>query len=191
MSVPDREKMPYRDCAGVALFNKQGQVFAGNRADKSGSDVAVGGSDIMAHTWQMPQGGIDKGEDPFDAAVRELFEETSVRSISLLMPAPDWVHYDLPDEVLGKALKGKYRGQRQKWYAMLFEGDEAEIDVAHPGGGAHPAEFDSWRWEELDALPGLIVPFKRPAYEQIADWFADLPTKIRAGDISIHPVTRP
>lgn len=184
-----RESMPYRDCAGVTLFNSEGKVFVGNRVDKSGSRVAVGGPDIMAHTWQMPQGGIDKGEDPLDAAVRELFEETSIHSISLLRQAPERVHYDLPDEVLGKALKGKYRGQRQQWYAMLFEGDETEIDVAHPGGGAHPAEFDSWRWEELVALPDLIVPFKRPAYEQIALWFADLPAKIRAGDISPSPVS--
>lgn len=189
--MPKREKMPYRDCAGVALFNKQGQVFAGNRVDKSGSAVAVGGADVMAHTWQMPQGGIDKGEDPFDAALRELYEETSVQSVSLLMPAPDWVHYDLPDEVLGKALKGKYRGQRQMWHAMLFEGEDSEIDVKTPGGGKHPAEFDTWRWEELSVLPGLIVPFKRPAYEQIAAWFGELPEKIRSGNIVPQPISRP
>lgn len=170
--LPDRAAMPYRDCAGVALFNREGLVFIGSRRP--------GRTGLMDHTWQMPQGGIDTGEDPVNAALRELYEETGVRSALMIRAAPGWISYDLPDAALGVALKGRYRGQRQRWYAMEFSGDDAEIDVLAPGGGAHPAEFDDWRWERLDRLPELVVPFKRPAYEQIVAAFADIPDLVRA-----------
>jgi putative (di)nucleoside polyphosphate hydrolase len=127
----------------------------------------------------MPQGGIDKGETPIEAAWRELYEETSIKSAELVAEAPEWVYYDLPDESLGIALKGKYRGQRQRWFAFRLTGSESEINVTAPGGGAHPAEFDSWRWEELEALPDLIVPFKRDAYREVVRAFADLPKQLR------------
>lgn len=174
--MPDREQMPYRDCAGVMLLNASGQVFIGARLDKGKGPDGV----EMTKAWQMPQGGIDAGEEPFAAAQRELLEETNVTSTHLLAEAPDWVHYDLPDAVLGKALKGKFRGQRQKWFAMLFDGDESEINISNPDDGRHPPEFGEWRWESLDQLAGLIVPFKRPVYEQLVTWFADLPAQIRA-----------
>jgi putative (di)nucleoside polyphosphate hydrolase len=176
VSTPDREAMPYRDCVGVALFNADGQVFIGRRL---GVVVPEGEAETQ-RPWQMPQGGIDKGEAPLDAARRELWEETSVRSAELVAELPGWVHYDLPDADLGIALKGKYRGQRQRWFAFRFVGPESEIDVARPGGGAFHAEFDSWRWEALERLPELIVPFKRPAYEEIVAGFAALPETIRA-----------
>jgi putative (di)nucleoside polyphosphate hydrolase len=128
----------------------------------------------------MPQGGIDKGEKPRDTALRELFEETSIRSVELIAEAPDWIYYDVPDDVLGIALKGKYRGQRQRWFAFRFTGDESEIDVDDPGDGSMPAEFDAWRWEVLDRLPDLIVPFKREAYLKVVDAFRDVPQKLRA-----------
>ena len=175
MRKPDRETMPYRDCVGIAVFNDDGEVFIARRTPDEMSEDA---SEVEA-PWQMPQGGMDKGELPEETALRELFEETSIRSVELLAEAPEWIYYDLPDEVLGIALKGKYRGQRQRWFAMRFTGDESEIDVLTPGGGAHPAEFDKWRWEELEKTPDLIVPFKKQAYLEVVTAFRDLPQKLR------------
>ena len=168
---PDREDLPYRDCVGIAVFNSQGNVFIGRRKPEDDpEDSAERGA-----PWQMPQGGIDKGEDALRAALRELHEETSIQSVSLLAEAPEWISYDLPDEELGIALKGKYRGQRQRWFAFAFTGQDSEIDVLNPGGGKHPAEFDAWRWERLTRTPGLIVPFKKDAYDKVVAAFADIP----------------
>src|SRR6218665_3213373 len=175
MSKPDREKMPYRDCVGIAVFNADGQVFIGRRAPEDDPEASA----EHGNPWQMPQGGMDKGEAPHDTAIRELFEETSIRSVKLLAEAPGWIYYDLPDDELGIALKGKYRGQRQRWFAFRFTGTEAEIDVKAPGGGQYPAEFDAWRWEALENLPDLIVPFKRDAYLKVVEAFADLPARVR------------
>jgi putative (di)nucleoside polyphosphate hydrolase len=170
---PLREDLPYRDCVGIAVFNREGHVFVGRRKsdhdpeDRSEADAP----------WQMPQGGIDKGEDPLPAALRELAEETNITTVSLLAEAPEWIYYDLPDEALGIALKGKFRGQRQRWFAFAFTGDDSEIDVLAPGGGKHPAEFDAWRWEKLTRMPALIVPFKKEAYEKVVEAFADIPDR--------------
>ena len=173
MSKPDREKMPYRDCVGAAVFNANGLVFIGRRKPEDDpEDSSEHGS-----PWQMPQGGIDKGEDPHEAALRELFEETSIRSVELVAEAPGWIYYDLPDEALGIALKGKYRGQRQRWFAFRFTGTDSEINVTEPGDGSMPAEFDKWRWEELGKLPELIVPFKKQAYIEVVAAFRDLPAR--------------
>jgi putative (di)nucleoside polyphosphate hydrolase len=125
----------------------------------------------------MPQGGLDEGEDPFKAALRELYEETSVKSASLIREAPDWLKYDLPPDLIGRSWNGRYRGQKQKWFALRFDGDEREIDVLHPGGGKHKPEFSEWRWEKLERLPGLIVPFKRQVYEGVVAAFKDIPGK--------------
>lgn len=125
----------------------------------------------------MPQGGIDKGEDPLRAALRELHEETNITAVSLLAEAPEWIYYDLPDDALGIALKGKYRGQRQRWFAFAFTGQDSEIDVETPGGGKYPAEFDAWRWEKLTRTPSLIVPFKKDAYDKVVEAFADIPQR--------------
>jgi putative (di)nucleoside polyphosphate hydrolase len=172
-SRPDRQSLPYRDCVGVAVFNQEGNVFIGRRKpDESTEDR----TEVEA-PWQMPQGGIDKGEDPLRAALRELHEETNVVSVSLLAEAPEWIYYDLPDEALGIALKGKFRGQRQRWFAFAFTGQESEIDVLNPGGGKVPAEFDAWRWEKLSRTPSLIVPFKKDAYDKVVDAFADIPQR--------------
>ena len=159
--------LPYRACVGVALFNAEGFVFVGRRRP----DRHASAGDVP-YEWQMPQGGIDSGEDPYAAALRELYEETNVRSVSLLAEAPEWYRYDLPPRVMGRALKGRFRGQTQRWFAFRFEGDESEIDVQSPGGGAHRPEFIDWKWERLSAMPGLIVPFKRQVYEQVVDAFA-------------------
>jgi putative (di)nucleoside polyphosphate hydrolase len=156
----------YRPCVGVMLFNARGQAFIGRRRSKGAFDVVS-----PPHLWQMPQGGIDAGETPFEAALRELYEETNVKSVSLLAEAPRWLCYDLPPEAK-KRWSGKYVGQAQRWFAMRFMGEESEIDIERPAGGAHKPEFDAWRWETPSALPGLIVPFKRQVYEDVVREFA-------------------
>lgn len=158
------EDLPYRPCVGIALFNRDGLVFAGKR--RGPAPEHVDGD----HAWQMPQGGIDPGEGPLTAARRELFEETSVRSATLIAEAPEWFAYDLPQAVAGEAWKGRYRGQTQKWFAFRFDGPDSEIDILHPGGG-HKAEFEAWRWERLAAMPALIIPFKRRVYERVVQAF--------------------
>ncbi len=164
--------LPYRPCVGIALFNRDGAVFVGRRGDDPDQGEGSGG------WWQMPQGGIDPGESPADAVARELMEETAVRSASIVAEAPDWIRYDLPPHLIGRAWGGRYRGQTQKWFALRFEGDDSEIDPLHPPGG-HDPEFVEWRWEQLDRLPGLIVPFKRGVYDQVVGVFADMPELVR------------
>jgi putative (di)nucleoside polyphosphate hydrolase len=172
--MPKREELPYRDCVGTAVFKAEGLVYSGRRMP------AGNPADTWEATspWQRRQGGIDKGETPIDAAWRELYEETSIRSAELIAEAPEWIYYDLPDEALGIALKGKYRGQRQRWFAFRFTGKDSDIDVSNPGDG-HPAEFDKWRWEKLETLPDIIVPFKRDAYLKIVEAFKDVPAGMR------------
>jgi putative (di)nucleoside polyphosphate hydrolase len=164
----DIDSLPYRPCVGIALFNREGLVWIGSRSDKDAEGEGKG------HWWQMPQGGLDDGEDPQKAALRELYEETSVKRVSLLKEAPGWLTYDLPRELVPTSWGGRYRGQKQKWFAYRFEGKDSEIDVLHPGGGKHKSEFSTWRWEKLARLPGLIVPFKRKVYEEVAAAFAPL-----------------
>ena len=154
--------LPYRPCVGIMLISRRGLVWVGRRRPKWAGDG-------FAHIWQMPQGGITAGESAAAAALRELEEETGVTSVKLLAEAPGWFSYDLPDELLGIALKGRYRGQRQKWFAMRFEGDDAEIDIAPRRG--HKAEFDAWRWADAAEMPGLIVPFKRQIYADVVAAF--------------------
>ncbi|MCG6121853.1 MAG: RNA pyrophosphohydrolase [Microvirga sp.] len=155
----------YRPCVGIALFNKDGLVFVGRRLASAGPEHVD-----RTYAWQMPQGGIDSGETPLEAARRELFEETNVSSATLLGEAPDWYVYDLPVDVAGRAWRGRYRGQTQKWFAFRFDGPDSEIDIASPAG--HKPEFHEWRWEPLANTPGLIIPFKRGVYEQVAQVFA-------------------
>ena len=162
------KRPPYRPCVGVMLVNAQGLVFVGRRRNKRQPEHVAPG-----HEWQMPQGGIDPGEEPYAAALRELHEETNVRSVELIAEAPDWYSYDLPQDVAKKAWRGGYRGQTQKWFALRFTGDESEIDIHDPGPG-HKPEFDAWRWEEVSRLPELIIPFKREVYEQVVAAFAPL-----------------
>jgi putative (di)nucleoside polyphosphate hydrolase len=162
------EDLPYRPCVGIALFNRAGLVWTGCRSDADAQGEGAGS------WWQMPQGGLDKGEDPYKAALRELYEETSVKSVSLIKETTDWLTYDLPEELVSISWGGRYRGQKQKWFALRFEGDEAEIDVLHPGGGKHSPEFTTWRWERLERLPELIVPFKRKVYEEVVAAFRDV-----------------
>ncbi len=162
------DDLPYRPCVGIMVLNRQGLVWAGRRIPIGNSEY-----DGSAQLWQMPQGGIDKGEDPLKAAYRELHEETGMTTVSLLAEAPDWINYDLPAHLMGIGLKGKYRGQTQRWFAFRFEGAESEIAINPPPGG-HEPEFDEWAWKPMHELPGLIVAFKRGVYEEVVAAFAHL-----------------
>jgi putative (di)nucleoside polyphosphate hydrolase len=157
------EDLPYRPCAGMMVLNRAGHAFIGRR---------INGPEHVdnAHVWQMPQGGIDQGEDPWPAALRELREETNIRTVTRLGEIAEWLSYDIPRTLVGQAWNGKYRGQTQKWYALRFTGRESEIDIEHPAGG-HDPEFVEWRWEPLANLPKLVVPFKRRIYERVVKEF--------------------
>jgi putative (di)nucleoside polyphosphate hydrolase len=160
-----QKDLPYRPCVGTMVINRAGRVFIGRRTE--------GPEHIdMVHAWQMPQGGVDPGEDPWPAALRELYEETNIRSVERLGEIAEWLKYDLPPDLVGQAWKGKYRGQTQKWYALRFTGDDSEIDVAAPGDGAHEPEFVEWRWEPMRNLADLVVPFKRATYERVVQEFS-------------------
>jgi putative (di)nucleoside polyphosphate hydrolase len=159
------------------LLNRDGLVFIGRRRSEAGGEHVADG-----YAWQMPQGGIDAGEEPYAAAIRELHEETNVQSVSLLAEAPDWYSYDLPAMIAGRAWRGRYRGQTQKWFAFRFEGEDSEIDIRQPAAGQHKPEFDEWRWEEMSRLPELIIPFKRPVYEKVVAAFRHLAPACRDRD---------
>lgn len=160
--------LPYRLCVGIMVLNPLGMVWAGRRLSTGNSE-----SDGSPQLWQMPQGGIDHDEDPLKAAYRELYEETGITSVEPLGEAPDWIDYDLPEHLIGVGLKGKYRGQRQRWFAMRFMGNDQEIRINPPPDG-HQPEFDAWAWKPMAELPDLIVPFKRQAYEQVVAAFSHL-----------------
>jgi putative (di)nucleoside polyphosphate hydrolase len=158
------DALPYRPCAGITLFNRAGLVFVGRRAGGPEHTDAT-------HVWQMPQGGIDDGEDPYQGALRELYEETNIQSVEKLGEIAEWLAYDIPRDIIGEAWGGKYRGQKQKWFALRFTGDEREINITSPAGG-HKPEFIAWRWARIDDLADLVVPFKRQTYERVSAEFA-------------------
>jgi putative (di)nucleoside polyphosphate hydrolase len=161
LTAAEKAALPYRRNVGAVLFNRQGQVLVARRANFSNAEGAPGG-------WQLPQGGIDKHEDPRSAIFRELAEEIGTANAEIIGEHPDWLNYDLPEELIGKAFKGKYRGQSQRWFALRFLGEDAEIRLDLD---PHP-EFDAWRWTEIAALPALAVSFKRPIYEILVRDFA-------------------
>lgn len=154
--------LPYRPCVGIMLIDRRGLVWVGRRRPKWAGDRS-------AYIWQMPQGGISAGEDALTAALRELEEETGIRSVAVLAESPGWYTYDLPEKLRPKAWGGRFRGQRQRWFAMRFHGRDGEVALERPG---HPAEFDAWRWAGIEELVGLVVPFKRAVYEQVVREFA-------------------
>jgi len=158
MSLSDSELQFYRPGVGIMLINPAGLVFMGRRIDMPAGLAA----------WQMPQGGIDPGETPRKAALRELAEEVGTHKADILAKSRFWHHYDLPGEVAGHMWGGRYRGQRQKWFAMRFTGRDAEIDLAT----GHP-EFDAWEWVQPARLPEMIVPFKRRIYEDVLSEFRE------------------
>lgn len=155
--MSDPASLPYRPCVGVMLLNHTGQVFVGQRLDTT------------LEAWQMPQGGIDPGEEPLATAIRELGEETGIAPelLELIAEAPGQFFYDLPPELVGKVWKGKYRGQAQHWFLFRFLGSDADvrIETAHP-------EFRAWRWADPSDLSALIVPFKRKLYEDVIAAFS-------------------
>lgn len=157
--------LPYRPCVGIFLLNSTGAVWVGRRLSKWDGDRSE-------NMWQMPQGGIDEGESPRTAALRELDEEIGTSEARIIAESRQWLQYDLPPEALGTALKGKYRGQRQKWFAMRFLGRDEDIDIAAKPG--HKAEFDAWRWAPVGELADLVVPFKRATYEAVVEEFGRL-----------------
>lgn len=153
----NKDELSYRPCVGVVLINDNGKIFVGERND-------------CPEAWQMPQGGVDEGEDPQDAAFRELFEETSVpkEAVELLACTPEWLTYDLPDSLIGKVWGGKYRGQKQLWYLFKLRGGEdcISLDVEYP-------EFARWKWSTPEDLIAEIVPFKKAIYTQVLGHFKD------------------
>ena len=154
-------ELPYRPNVGAVLFNPAGLVFVARRADLPNAEGAAGG-------WQLPQGGMDAGEDPRRALMRELKEEIGTDCAEIIGEHPEWLSYDLPAHLLGIALKGRYRGQKQRWFALRFTGADSDIRLDLD---PHP-EFDAWRWTRLAELPALAVDFKRPIYEILARSFA-------------------
>ena len=153
--------LPYRKGVGLVLFNAQGLVFAAKRID------------TQALAWQMPQGGIDKGETPEVAALREMEEEIGTAKAEIIGETADWLTYELPAELIGKVWKGRYRGQKQKWFALRFTGSDADIDIHTK----HP-EFEDWRWVRLAELEELIVPFKRDLYRAVIAEFGPLAKRL-------------
>ena len=158
MTRTDATSLPYRPCVGVMLINPGGLIFAGQRKDNPVS------------AWQMPQGGIDAGEKPRAAALRELWEETGVTAdlVDFIAKSPDWLTYDLPEELLGRVWGGKFRGQRQRWFLFRFLGRDDQIDIATE----HP-EFSEWRWVTADEMLASIVTFKRAVYAEVVGAFRD------------------
>jgi len=168
----DLAALPYRPCVGVMLVNPHGKVFVGQRIDTrkraERGEAATGEGDA----WQMPQGGIDEGEDVRVAGLRELYEETGVTAdlVQIIAESQKELFYDLPPELLGRLWKGRYRGQRQKWLLARFAGEDHQVNL----NAYDPAEFAEWKWVDPEELPDLIVPFKRRVYRQVLDEFRPL-----------------
>jgi putative (di)nucleoside polyphosphate hydrolase len=166
----DPATLPYRPCVGLMVINRDGLVWVGRRIGSPPQKALAAANGRIGGWWQMPQGGIDDGEDAARAAMRELAEETGMRTAQILAESALWYHYDLPPNLVGRAWGGRYRGQRQKWFLMRFTGEDSEIDIFPRD---HDPEFDRWRWAAVDELDELIVPFKRDVYAQVVAEFRD------------------
>ncbi len=162
MSPDEIARLPYRPCVGIMLIDRGGRVFVAQRINTPGE------------AWQMPQGGIDEGESPRRAALRELHEEIGTDKAEILAESRNWWRYDLPAELVPRRWGGRYRGQEQKWFALRFLGTDADIDIA-----TETPEFRAWRWAEMAELPDIIVPFKRHIYQEIIAEFGHLAEALR------------
>ena len=156
----EKTQLPYRPCVGIMLLNAENKVWVGQRINQS---------DQYSNAWQMPQGGIDHGEDPRDAAFRELEEEIGTASAIILAQTQCWLYYELPDHLLGHIWRGKYRGQKQKWFAMRFTGQDSEVNIS-----TKQPEFSAWQWLDMSDLVKNIVPFKKAVYAEVVESFAYL-----------------
>ena len=156
-----------RKAVGIILTRKDGKIWTGKRK------IGIGVRPNEKNLWQMPQGGIDKGETAEEAAFRELEAETGTNSAEIILSTNDWLEYNLPKDLLGKALRGKYKGQKQKWFLMLFKGNDEEFNL-----DKHVAEFDDWSWRELEEMPGLVVDFKKDLYLELVRKFSPIKEKI-------------
>lgn len=159
-----KNTLPYRPGVGALVFNRRGKVLVARRRD------------IASEAWQLPQGGVDPGEDIRDAVLREVTEELGTGRLEVLAESHDWHTYDLPDELVGKSFKGRYRGQRQRWYALLFTGSDEEIDCA----AVEKPEFSDWKWAAIEELPSMAVSFKRRVYEALVKEFKPLAERLAA-----------
>ncbi len=156
-----------RKAVGIILTRKDGKIWTGKRK------IGIGVRPNEKNLWQMPQGGIDIGETPEEAAFRELEEETGTKSAEIILSTNDWLEYNLPKDLLGKALKGKFRGQKQKWFLMLFKGNDKEFNL-----DKYEPEFDDWSWRELEEMPSLVVDFKKDLYLELVRKFSPIKGKL-------------
>ncbi len=156
MTPEEIETLPYRPCVGIMILNKDNQVFVGQRTDR------------YKDAWQMPQGGVEKGEDPQEAALREMTEETGIPAdlVEVLAQTDAWLPYDLPHDIVPKIWNGKYRGQKQKWFLLRFSGEDAHVNIE-----TEHQEFAHWRWLDVEELVSNIVPFKRDVYVEVLNAF--------------------
>jgi len=164
----DNHLPDYRPCVGIMVINNKGLIWMGQRLDAPQDPEGKG------TWWQMPQGGIDRGEDPEAAAIRELHEETAISSVDILGHTSGWITYELPGVIKGRAWRGRYRGQKQIWFAVRFTGCENEINLDPPKGQAHKKEFDAWEWVSLDEIASRVVDFKRDVYSEVVNQLGSL-----------------
>ena len=163
----DSKNLNLRKAVGIILTRKDGKIWTGKRK------IGIGVRPNEKNLWQMPQGGIDIGETPEEAAFRELEEETGTKSAEIILSTNDWLEYNLPKDLLGKALKGKFRGQKQKWFLMLFKGNDKEFNL-----DKYEPEFDDWSWRELEEMPSLVVDFKKDLYLELVRKFSPIKEKL-------------
>ena len=163
------KNLELRKAVGIILARDDGKIWTGKRK------IGIGARPNEKNLWQMPQGGIDIGESPENAAYRELAEETGTTSAEIIFTLDEWLEYNLPPELIGKALGGKFKGQKQKWFLMIFKGDDSDFNL-----NSHIAEFDEWAWRDIEEMPDLVVDFKKELYLKLIEKFSPIKDKIKS-----------